>query len=620
MICAVQDNSEWYRGRINELLPGGDCTVWLVDYGKMLTTSWRNLRYLEDRFLELNEVISIFKLADIEPIDGENFSDECIADFRTICEEATLSIVVKKIRGVLHEVCMAAEFGNDDVIDVCSYLVKKEYAIGVVTVVDPVEKVSNWLSTSQKAGTDSGMDMHSIERTRIKIVHYLSPSEFYVNIYQHMDRLTDLLNTLQTNMSRHKPTDNKAIEWKLRDHCCVRVALPNRPILWHRAVILAIDETCTMFTVYLRDSGLTVSQVTSENITPADESLETVPNGAIRCHLALVGPTDSKDWSMTAKEEFLECTNNFDAIEISIQNGQRTGSSLGVIVWGRIVRSADALSPSLIEWENINDKMVQKGLFQMTDDHISIAGSAAIESVIGTHYHQQQIEDLTNKLIEDNEFGQGSTHKNLMELQDEVVYDLKAWKPPHRVINTVFNAYITMVDEDMVFYLHPCSQKALLDDMKLKISELASKEEYYDKDVQWKPKQPCLAAFVDQLYYRAEVVSVDVEKRNCEVYFIDYGNVEICRYSKMRKVVMFADIPAQAHRYHITNLDPVNANGKWPIKVIQYIHRLVEDKICSIRKLPCYEDTSNREPTPCDITPCGHPDLRVNNSLTLAMY
>jgi hypothetical protein len=47
--------------------------------------------------------------------------------------------------------------------------------------------------------------------------------------------------------------------------------------------------------------------------------------------------------------------------------------------------------------------------------------------------------------------------------------------------------------------------------------------------------------------------------------FVDYGNIEECKASEMRKNVYMGDIPVQCHKCQLEGIKPVSRNTYWLI-------------------------------------------------------
>lgn len=617
MICALRVDSRWTRGRITDVRKHGNCTVWLVDEGHEVTQHWSILRYLDEPFLKLKEGVAICKLADIKPVDGNRFSDKCFQDFHEICQEAINTIYVKRVRGTMHEVVMTSSSLLDELEDihVNSHLVKKGYALSTgiesmcIVREKSQDKVAKWLQNADNLD-EKQSEAKEMATKEIKIKHYIDPSHFYIHFVSRNEEMQKLQVELQEYVDNFSQTAlaYSHHSWALGDHCAVRVALENKPISWYRGTIVAIDEIHTEYAIFLMDEGITQSGVHHNDMLPIHPELAKIKYGAIRCHLAAVGPNDSIDWTLTAKESFLYSAQKFDTISAEIE--QDGGNSLGIIVYGRRISNGDALSPASCKWVDINEYLVEQGLIRHIDQQMSVSEntSLSIERALGPNYNNRQAQSMIS-MHSEPDTDTSLVDCGIIQLNEEVVYDLKAWKPAVPIRRVVFNAYVTYVDVDLNFYLHSQHVHALLAYMKRKINEQLNKEDYAFNDV-WKIGQPCLARFIDDNYYRAEILKVDKAKQYCKVAYIDYGNTETVHYNQIKNIVMFADIPKQAHRYYLDNLDPISDTGRWTYTHVRYCLDNSDGKISAIRVNPGFNFDNITGPIPFDIKPTGHRDLR----------
>lgn len=620
MICALRVDSCWTRGRIAEVIKNGQCVVWLVDEGHNVRQHWSVLRYLDDKFLKLKEAVAICKLADIKPINGNRFSDRCVQDFTDICQEATHTIHVKRIRGTMHEVVMTSSYLLDELEDVHvnSDMVKRGYAISTgiesmcIVREKSQDKVAKWLENPDNLD-EKGVEAQTkdLAAKEIKIKHYIDPSHFYIHLLSRDEEIGKLQVELQEYVDNIKQTTlaYSHHSWALGDDCAVRVALDNKPISWYRGTVVSIDDIHTEYVIFLMDEGITQSNVQHNDMLPILPELAKIKYGAIRCHLAAVGPNDSIDWTLTAKESFLNSAQKFGKISAEIQ--EDGGNSLGIIVYGLRVSNGDALSPASCEWMDINEYLVEQGLIRYIDQPTSVSDntSLSLEGALGPNYNNRQAESMVSMHSEEPVTDSSLVDCGIMQLNEEVVYDLKAWKPAVPIRQVVFKAYVTYVDDDLNFYLHPQNVHAQMLYMKRKINEQLVKEDYGFNDV-WKIGQPCLARFLDDNYYRAEILKIDKIKQYCKVAYVDYGNTGKVHYNQIKNIVMFADIPKQAHRYYLDNLDPISDSGRWTYAHTRYCLDNSDGKLSTIRVNPGFNFDNITGPIPFNIKPTGHRDLR----------
>ncbi len=71
----------------------------------------------------------------------------------------------------------------------------------------------------------------------------------------------------------------------------------------------------------------------------------------------------------------------------------------------------------------------------------------------------------------------------------------------------------------------------------------------------------CVAKYSeDERWYRAKVLSVDIQEDKVEVYYVDYGNIELVAPSDVRTLVAeLTDLPVQTVRCSIADVCPISA-------------------------------------------------------------
>ncbi|KAL5010751.1 hypothetical protein ScPMuIL_013056 [Solemya velum] len=101
-------------------------------------------------------------------------------------------------------------------------------------------------------------------------------------------------------------------------------------------------------------------------------------------------------------------------------------------------------------------------------------------------------------------------------------------------------------------------------------------------DLDWTVGQACVSFFAaDQMWYRAEIMEVEPER--IKVKYYDYGNSEWVTTDKLRAdIAEFLDIPRQCLLCVLPDLNPVSEDGKWPVVVLDHIHKLLVNNTCTI--------------------------------------
>lgn len=608
MICAVQHENNWQRGRIDSVSPDRKCNVWLMDCGFSVTEDWSKLRYLDDEFVSLNEGVIICMLSSIAPKCGNEFTAEC-NDYLSSAHHETVLIHVDYVRATMHEVTLNMNTADNTWLHLNSHLVENGLAISTgIKSIRPEnrnERISEWLQMD--IIQDKPVAFNEITKQDVIIKKYISPDEFYIQFVERKEALKQLQDQLQVYASKMHATGElgKYREWKNGEKCMVRAALYGKPIQWFRGCVVNTFKFATFaYTVNLVDEGETLYSVQFEDMAQLDGVLADQTYGAIKCHLSMVGPSAGIQYTQTATDAFHACLQRFNALAALMIEGNE---SKGVIIYGQRITEGDALMPSQHDWVNINDHLVSTGLMQPTNDDLSRSESQkSIEHVIGPEYNIKRRAALVR---DHNQPAQGDLSS--IDADDEISYGLKAWKPNVPVKREVMNVYITFVDNKLNFYGHHAEQKEQIDHMTKKINKHIEQlsAERYDG---WQKHQPCLAKYQDGKYYRAEVLHIDTNKKICHVQFIDYGDKLAVKFNAMRNVTMFADVPKQACVYYFRNLRSTTDDNLWPRQIVEHCYKLLYDKLCSVRIEPGFwQDDNIPGPVPFAIsTAASGGDLR----------
>lgn len=119
-----------------------------------------------------------------------------------------------------------------------------------------------------------------------------------------------------------------------------------------------------------------------------------------------------------------------------------------------------------------------------------------------------------------------------------------------------------------------------------------------ENEIVWRRGQPCLARYhLDKKFYRGKVVD-NSNQEILKVEFIDYGNVEDCVKSDLRRNVILGNIPCQANKFYLAKIK--SPTPIWLTSTLDFIHGHIVGKICSIR-IDVDEPILNNEIVPCSI-------------------
>lgn len=526
MICAVLNGQDWCRARIVRILPNAMCELWLVDRASISTISWQHIRFLDSRFVKIDECVSQCKLRNIEPIDGDvGWTKAALAEFMRIAHSSNLFVNVRE--KILRTSCVLMYIvRSSSEINVNGMLVHQKHAKR--TGSSPLQVEQN-----NSLNDDAISDISSVRivvpsakkkkgsRTDIHVLHIISPGEFYITLDKYLAGIDQMRSNIQNQMNNQIVEVD--VQWKVGDHCVAltvagETTSTNR--FWYRGTVVMVkDNECFVF---LRDRGEIVSVLT-KHMAAIDTNFDRVRDGAIRCHLACVQPTgNQKKWSQSSIAEFRASVTQYHGLAVSLQ-GQPIGDSMSVLLWGKKKRCDDPLLSHFFEWYNINELLVNSGFFHMTERFKSI-GNADIEGEL--YSSEDGFDEWLNKMFEaiihkspDSELDVHSIDMDygicpgiFNEMEDS---ETKSWPPAIPINKHAFVGIPTYVDNNAVIYLHDSCEKPLLDKIKRNVNEkyFGSK---MDSTKVWKVNDACVAQYhLDHLFYRAiilRIVSTEIFK------------------------------------------------------------------------------------------------------------
>lgn len=512
-MCAANVNSQWYRARVVEPKEHATSVVFLVDTGETTLVHNSVLHILESEFFSHADGVLHFTLTDVKPLGHHNeFSSTCIDEFKKVCNNAKLfATVIDKDENV-NIICLVAKYEDSKEININAHLVLKGFASEVAYNKDndgdnddidhdnssnasknSIQMNSNYslMQASPSTGT-------AIARIEVKIVHCLSPGEFYVNKVSELDAIDTLQNDLQDQMDQCVGIKENWIE---KDDCYVRAICTKTMKLWYRGKITKIEDG--EFHVFLRDFGDTVRVTSSKDLAQTIPEMELLPNAAIQCHLANVAPNKSADWSHLVKDKFPDLIKHFDQIGISFMEAFKTNASNAVLLWGMKSATQHALKPTVFEWVCINEHLVYQGhaKFSRIENDADLSIGSFCELVESIPKNDSNV-DTQEIPISD----------------DELDTSMKQWLPPEWPGKMIFSCIPTHIDGDLNIYLHDKKKRHLLNSMQSTINEQIKSMDFPWENQIWRENEPCLARYpVDSQYYRGIVRMVNVTLKMCKV-------------------------------------------------------------------------------------------------------
>lgn len=484
-----------------------------------------------------------------------------------------------------------------------------------------VTSTSSSPTDDESSSLQTDNDSEDIFRLPVSILNVTSPGRFFITIpslEKQIKRLTEEMNDFYSRSSSSNVT------WKKDAKCAVfRYSDMN----WYRGIVLEVLSD-TKVKVMLKDIA-SEEVVNKESVQILDSKFCDVRDGAILCHLSKIkAPGGNDKWPGIACEEFTSEVTKYQKLYIS-KTGDVDNGSLPVELWAKHVRPAGPLDPIVEEWITVNEYLLNKG-YALPDKsyeherptasaadfmkHLSEAKSISVEKAIvnwldqsyQSGRHASSTPTDTNKFlaaIDRSATPTPSTSHAEDDDRQSVVSNLPSvaststrlrsgseinaisdWLQPVPFKNLHFQALPTYIDDECCIYLQdPRQSKPTLDVLEKALMSRYRNTKPSPSDMYWFPGQLCVAQFhVDQKWYRAKVISVNSEDSTVKVYFVDYGNVEICKASELRKNICMGHIPVQCHKCRTDGIIPISEDGKWPTATLDFIHLTIVDKPCFV--------------------------------------
>eukprot|EP00794_Sanderia_malayensis_P004854 gene4854-5491_t len=141
--------------------------------------------------------------------------------------------------------------------------------------------------------------------------------------------------------------------------------------------------------------------------------------------------------------------------------------------------------------------------------------------------------------------------------------------------------YVTHVEEDSgLFYIHLIDPSISVKYERLyqEIEGAAGSGRLRSFTNVVKVGDVCLAQFSeDEQWYRGQVLSIDLDSEDVEVFFIDYGNSEFMVWKHLKVIPdEFCELPPQALQCRLANIEPVG--GVWGKGAVKLLKELILER------------------------------------------
>ncbi|XP_049949115.1 uncharacterized protein LOC126457111 isoform X1 [Schistocerca serialis cubense] len=465
-------------------------------------------------------------------------------------------------------------------------------------------------------------------RLRVTVLALESPSCFYVRLYAVEGVLSELMKELQ---EYYNTSIGIETSWEEGEKCCVFNAADK---LWCRGIITNITDDEAL--VFLTDFA-TYTKVPINCIQALDPRFSEVHSGAIACHLVgIKAAGDRSQWPSLACEHLADLIHNYTELYIT-KRGEIENNSLPVELWVKDVFEGGPLDPTTEVWNTLNQKLIDQGLAipLKLDNEESVYPSSDVLKELNNISKENQVTSFPKKdmLRQTAKLNQNSDAQDTNDEEDRYVENagsimesfkadvdftkskvevdnieqpifekisyskkdvgrvadnMTDWLPPVPLTKSHFAAIATNVDSDAIIYLHDREESNTLTMIQNALQSRFGNSKPAPQDLYWFEGQLCIAKYHgDKKWYRGKVLKLN-EDSTLKIIFVDYGNVEDCRATDLRKDVLLQEIPVQCHRCKLAGIEPISGDGVWNNTGLDLLHVSVVDQTTSvtIKKFP----------------------------------
>ncbi|XP_074641584.1 RING finger protein 17-like [Tubulanus polymorphus] len=615
MACIVRnpDDGRWYRAHVMRMLGKRMIDVELIDIGcNKLITVW-DVKKVLPKFMILEAQALPCRLADIQPLSGKQWSDECIEKMKELMFSKELVFEVKELNKSQLSV-LAFEVQDGNRISINAQLVRLGYALstglGSVTqstlppspgktnkseektaeIADlAVVKVS-WadlseLAEAHKQGTtetvgppgsypkegkqvtkksspvkceESESETSSDETTSnaysLHVTHVVSPDEIFMQNASDSS-LESLMKQLK-EMYENSPTLN--MKWEVDDVCAVCYSRDNK---WYRAKVKEVYEDDTS-KVHLMDYGYSDILPQTAMRLLDEKFIQPYPCFALQCRLYGIQPAgDISRWSRTACD-ILKDTVLGKQCQI-IKKGDMVDGILPVDIRIHEVVEADALNAEKCNIVSGIDILISHGVA------LPIKGQRS--SLNNGESGQNSSED-----VEINDISKVPKKERLMRRLPIVKY-----LPPKMPKSPQMKGMPTYVDYSGIIMVQDMNDSDIINSLMGDLQRTFYNSEP-EEDVLWEVGNGCTARYhVDNSWYRAKILALNPE-RGIQVLYIDFGNSEFVSRDQLRCEAVHLDIPQQCLEMKLHQIAPKSSTGTWPVPVLDHMHNVIVGQPCDI--------------------------------------
>ncbi|XP_019698156.1 RING finger protein 17 isoform X2 [Harpegnathos saltator] len=615
----------WHRCEIVKIISKDEVEVFYVDLGHTITLSCDLLRMIPYKYTQYKAQAIRIALMYVSPDPDGKWKTEAIDTLSNIFDGViSVNVIPRKKINDGYVGCMNLA-GISDV----SRLLKSK---GVVTNrdhnksqhtkkivphnIDTLESIDSSIKElsliKSESDTKSVQEEETIKdpfKMEVCIKRLVTPDCIYVAQTDHKESNENLITAMQQfyNSYCSEARDN----WAENALCAVYSAKDKS---YFRAQILKIKSP-TEVLVYFCDIGIDET-VTMKDIQVLHPKFTKQPAHCFKVKLAGILPCGgSSIWpslSCSTLTDIIRTNSRCKFYITKLVQQETCDNVIPVELWVKQIKIPGPLAPSKVEINSVNRMLVENGVALPIKDYFSKTDSVLVlefkRQLLNSHRlvssdEQNDIQWINknacrsvNCKIDDsstsseNELLDQNISAGISEKKLDCSKMQSDWLPPVEIVEEVFHAIPTYVDNDGAVYLHSLKQNAqLINFIEYELeSHFLSKEIKIEKN--WEKGDICIAKYhINNKWYRGRVLKVSGTLLQIE--FVDYGNVEECNISCATKNIKMDHIPIQCTKCVISGLSPETASGNWMLHDLDRLHFLLVDKkceVCILQRLPTH--------------------------------
>ena len=213
----------------------------------------------------------------------------------------------------------------------------------------------------------------------------------------------------------------------------------------------------------------------------------------------------------------------------------------------KVIRNDDPMSPDVLEEFNVADVLLEEGL-AMTS----------------------------------------SSLKKALEKPQDVPDELFTWRRAKPLAKEKFQCKVEWLDEECSFYVSPLEWSEERDRVQSLVGAnfFRKREEIPNPNRVWRRGEACIAKYLDENWYRAEIIVPHVDSSHVGVEYVDFGTKSSVLRIYVSDHIMdtVKDIPILCFP---VQLDVKPLTRTWETEILDKIHLHVEGKVLDISVKLC---------------------------------